>query len=121
MCLVSSVCVLLMISISDFFVVSRTYALTDEQRFKERFFRIQKIYIAPGDFDQFAHKLREAERRAQSPEARLALAQIVVWREDLRPTTVMLAGSSIPRQPDEKQLLPERKPTESVTASQPSL
>ena len=82
---------LLMMSISSFFSVSTTYAVSDEQRFKDRFLRIQKKYNAPGDFDQFAHKLREAERRAKSPEARLALGQIIVRREDLRPTTVLLA------------------------------
>lgn len=86
---------------STIFWYTSTYAQTttlneDEQWMKERIQRIHSRYRASGDHDYLLHKLQLAQQNAVSPETRRALAQIIVWWEELRPKTTRSGVSSIP-------------------------
>lgn len=70
-------------------------SVSDEEWIKDRLVRIHAKYTWAGDHDQFLHKLQQALLKTDSPIAHNALSQILVWREELRPTVVRGWVSSI--------------------------
>lgn len=68
----------------------------DMRWMKERVARMHARYTAPGDHDQFLHKLSEAKKRATTAVVVEALDQVIVWREELKPIKIRSGVSSIP-------------------------
>ncbi len=79
-----------------FFFVSAQSIMSDEERMKQRLIFIHSRYTGRGDHDQFLHKLNQAKIKTTTPAVKETLEQIIVRREELRPTNVWNAVSSIP-------------------------
>mgnify|MGYP006927962425 CR=1 FL=1 len=70
--------------------------MSDEERMKQRLAIIHSRYTAPGDHDQFLHKLTQAKEKTTTPAVRETLEQIIIRREELRPKQRSNGVSSIP-------------------------
>jgi uncharacterized protein YkwD len=70
--------------------------MSDEERMKQRLAIIHNRYTAPGDHDQFLHKLKQAKEKTTAPTVKETLEQIIIRREELRPKQRSNGISSIP-------------------------
>jgi uncharacterized protein YkwD len=80
--------------------------MSDEERMKQRLVVIHNRYTAPWDHDQFLHKLNQAKEKTTTPTVKETLEQIIIRREELRPTNVWNGVSSIPSSPVSTQQPP---------------